>query len=52
VWEPGPNFLGGPAGAPKTDRPKPLPATILGAPVEMLLELDQGGTIRTAMVVE
>jgi hypothetical protein len=36
VWEPGPNFLGGPADAPKIGRPTPLPATILGAPVEML----------------
>jgi hypothetical protein len=36
VWEPGPKILGGHAGAPKADLPAPLPATILGAPVEML----------------
>jgi hypothetical protein len=41
VWEPSPSFLGGPASAPKTDLPAPLPATISGAPVEMLLEDDR-----------
>jgi hypothetical protein len=36
VWEPGPSFLGGHAGTPKTDLLMPLPATILKAPVRML----------------
>jgi hypothetical protein len=38
VWEPDPKILGGHAGAPNTDLPVPLPTTILGAPVKMLLE--------------
>jgi hypothetical protein len=37
VWEPGPNILGGHAGAPKTYLQVPLPTIILEAPVKMLL---------------
>jgi hypothetical protein len=37
VWEPGLKILGGHAGAPKAYLLTPLPATILEAPVEMLL---------------
>jgi hypothetical protein len=36
VWKPGPKILGGPAGAPQNGPSGALPATILGAPVEML----------------
>jgi hypothetical protein len=39
VWEPSPKILGGHVGAPKTNLSVPLPATILGAPVEMLAPL-------------
>jgi hypothetical protein len=35
VWDPDSNFLRGPAGAPKMGLPATLPATILGAMVEM-----------------
>jgi hypothetical protein len=36
VWEPGPSFQRGHAGAPKMAQPAPRPSINLGAPVEML----------------
>jgi hypothetical protein len=42
VWEPGPSFPGDPADAPKMDLSAPLPATLLRAPVKMLLPLPTG----------
>jgi hypothetical protein len=48
VWEPSPNLEGGPADAPKTAQPAPLPATNLVAPVQMLLGL---GLARSSFVI-
>jgi hypothetical protein len=42
VWEPDPFFQGCYADAPKTSQPAPMPATNLGAPMEMLLALQSG----------